>query len=44
MLETARIAIKELEKVPMLDRRAFAAWVLITSPGAKEARKSVRRR
>lgn len=44
MLETARIAIEELKTVPMLDRRAFAAWVLITSPGAKEARKSARRR
>lgn len=44
LLETARIAVAGLKAVPMLDRRAFAAWVLITSPGAKEARRVAHRR
>lgn len=35
----AETAMKALNTVPMLDRRAFAAWVLITSPGAEKTRK-----
>jgi len=38
-LGLAEEAVAALKTVPMLDRRAFAAWVLITSPGAQKARK-----
>lgn len=38
--ELAKDAISALKEVPMLDRRAFAAWVLITSKGANQARKN----
>ncbi len=37
----AETAVTALKSVSMLDRRAFAAWVLITSPGAQKARKQV---
>lgn len=40
VLGEAEAAIEALKDVPMLDRRAFAAWVLITSPGAQKARKN----
>ena len=37
-LGLAEEAVAALKTVQMLDRRAFAAWVLITSPGANKAR------
>lgn len=41
-LRFAETAINALRNVSMLDKRAFATWVLITSHGAKEARKQAR--
>ncbi|RBI74032.1 hypothetical protein DQW77_08595 [Roseovarius sp. TE539] len=38
-LGLAEAAVAALQGVSMRDRRAFAAWVLITSPGAQKARK-----
>ncbi|WP_165899108.1 hypothetical protein [Rhodovulum steppense] len=40
--ELADQSIKALRSAPNNDRKAFAAWVLITSRGAKEARKRVK--
>jgi uncharacterized protein (UPF0332 family) len=40
-LGLAEEAVASLKTVQMLDRRAFSAWVLITSPGAQKARKRV---
>jgi len=40
--ELADQSIKALRSAPSNDRKAFAAWVLITSRGAKEARKRVK--
>jgi len=41
-IKFAETAINALKNVPRLDKRAFATWVLITSHGAKEARKQAR--
>lgn len=38
----AEQSIRTLKAVPQKDRKAFAAWVLITSPGAKRARSRMR--
>jgi len=39
-LGLAEAAVAALRDAPRLDKRAFAAWVLITSPGAQKARKN----
>lgn len=41
-IKFAETAIGALKTVPMLHKKAFATWVLITSHGAKEARKQAR--
>lgn len=38
MHEFARLSIVGLRSAPSIDKRAFAAWVLISSQGAKNAR------
>lgn len=39
-ISLAERSLEALKAVPPLDRRAFSTWVLISSPGAKKARKS----
>lgn len=40
LVETARISIESLRSASTEDKRAFAAWVLISSQGAMNARSS----
>ena len=39
-IETARLSIESLRSATTVDKRAFAAWVLISSQGAKNARQT----
>lgn len=39
--EIARLSIQQLNSASPLDQRAFATWVLISSQGARDARKEI---
>ncbi len=39
--EIARLSIASLRSAKSIDKRAFAAWVLISSQGARNARKAI---